>query len=110
MSKTVNITYGKVAYRHEVPPVPETSRVEGNVTIKNVAQPGIPAYFQVDFRLDCEFDKDEPLGVSNSIFWTVNVTGLGPDASYKDIEAKASEQIVPMLRDVAEILEKKSPA
>ncbi|HZW15430.1 MAG TPA: hypothetical protein VFF66_04150 [Brevundimonas sp.] len=96
---------GTVRYFSEVEPTPTTSKTTGNVTVNNMGQPGLPAYYEVTYMLSCDFEASG-VEITNHVHWTAALTGVGRDAPYGEVEAEGARQIAPMLRSVADQIEK----
>lgn len=96
---------GHVNFVRGEEPVPASSRVEGNVTYHTEAVEGSPDKFEVSFWTSATFEDDG--GATRWFFQLpVQVTGMDRNQSFVDIEAAAADKLVPMLRSVADALEK----
>ncbi|MDN3645079.1 hypothetical protein QWY75_02525 [Pontixanthobacter aestiaquae] len=101
----VNFGFGSVQFIKEVEATPPTTKVEGNVTINNAGVAGKPEHFLVTFMLSCA--DDGPISQRDNIFhWTVAVSDLPRDTPYSEVEEAAARKLAPMLREVAESVEK----
>ena len=103
--KDAKLGFGTVRFFGKIDPVPETVSRQGNVTIKNAAQPGQPAYFDVSYQLQFLADRD---GISEFNVFTVSLplTGISHDTPYSRVEGEAARQLAPMLRSFADEIEK----
>ena len=103
--KKLSIGYGRVKYYDKKDKVPKTTKVEGNTTINNMGRPEIPARHEVDFFLGatCVANNKEHF---NGISVTVLLHDAGPDASYLKIENAAAQLLAPLLREIADDVEK----
>lgn len=103
--KDVRYGNGSVRFFGEVEPIPATSETRDNITINNMGQPGEPARFEVTYMIACDFEMDG-VEVNNLFHWTVALTGVHRDDPYAGIEAEGARQLAPMLRSVADQIEK----
>ncbi|MDB5678649.1 hypothetical protein [Sphingomonas bacterium] len=99
------IGYGSIKFIKAIEPTPTTSETEGNVTVKNMGSPGVPAYYDASFMLHAKHDKSG-VTFSNIFHWNVIVNAKTIDAPYSEIEGAAALQIAPMLRELADEIEK----
>lgn len=100
----VGFGFGEVQCFSKVDAVPATTKVKGNVTIKNEGSPEIPTHYEVTHRVRCKFGEglEETLNYLN---WTVRLYGIDKKSPYHAIEAEAARHIAPMLRAVAQEIE-----
>lgn len=103
--KSVDFAYGSVTFYKKIEAVPTTTKREGNVTINNMGTPEIPSFHEVSYVLTCNFG-DGPREFSNTFHWEVRVEDKGRNAPYGEIEAEAARKIAPMLRAVADEIER----
>ena len=102
----VKFGFGSMAYIPEVEAVPEKTEKVNDHTYIHTGSAGREAYSQVTFYLDCKFGPEDDR-ISNPISWTVRVPGkLKGDTPYAQVENEAARQIAPMLRAVADQVEK----
>lgn len=85
--KNVTISNGSVTYHDEV----EAGLVEFE---------SAPAFFEASFMLDAESEAGG-LKVRNIFHLRTRVAGLPADTPYAEVEARAFEQLAPMLADLA---------
>jgi hypothetical protein len=103
--KQVRYGNGSVRFFAEVEPTPTTSETHGNVTVNNMGKPGSPARYEVTYMISSDFEM-EGVEVNNVFHWTVALTGVHRDDPYAGIEAAGARQLAPMLRAVADQIEK----
>jgi hypothetical protein len=101
---SVSFGNGDVTFIKEVEATPTTSETTGNVTVKNVGHPGVPAYFEVTFMLGCDW-QDGPIQFSNFFHLKALVLGKSRESSYLAVEAEAARSLAPMLRMIADDVE-----
>lgn len=96
---------GQVNFVRGNDPAPATSRVEGNVTYHTEAVKGSPDKFEVNFWTSATFEEDD---VQTGWFFQlpVHVTGFDRNQPFVDIESAAADKLVPMLRSIADAIEK----
>lgn len=102
--KSVTLGHGEVRFFKKVEATPTTTRRNGNVTVKNVGQPGSPAYFEVSYMIFCtigERDHD----YQNIIHCKVRVDEQDGMTPYFEIEDAAARQLAPMLREIADLVD-----
>jgi hypothetical protein len=104
--KSASIGHGSVTYVPKEPAVPETSETQGHVTVNVAGRPERDAYWTVMYTISARFEAgDGPaLGAIN---WEVRLPTSEPaETRYYEVEAKAARQLAPMLRAVADSIEK----
>ena len=103
--KNVRYGNGSVRFFAEVEPTPTTTETRDNITINNMGQPGTPARYEVTYMIATEFEMDG-VEIRNTFHWDVALTGVNREDSYVGIEAAGARQLAPMLRAVADQIEK----
>jgi len=103
--KKLSIGYGQVLFKAKIDAVAKTTRVEGNTTINNMGSPEVPANHQVNFYLGATCDADGKEHI-NGFSLDVVVHGIDPKASYFEIENAAALLLAPLLREIANDVEK----
>jgi hypothetical protein len=101
----VSFGHGTLRYFSAVDEVPATSKTTGNVTVNNMGSPGSPAYFEVSFMLSADFEEGG-MTRTNIFHWNVSVLDMNIKSSYRDVESEAARKIGPMLRQLADSIEK----
>ncbi len=103
--KRVNITNGSITYIAAEEPVPATTRVDGNVTINNAGQPGSPGHFETSFMISVQSEAQGKI-VNNVFHWNDIVSIESDGSPYREIEDKAARNLAPMLRAVADQIDR----
>lgn len=103
--KAVSFGNGEVTFYSEVEETPTTTTKSGNVTVNNVGRPGVPAYFEVQFMLNCQYVAGQ-IDAQNIFHFRALVTDKGRDTSYAEVEAEGARLLAPMLREIADNIEK----
>ena len=101
----VSFGNGRVVFNSRVDAVPPSSETKGNVTINNMGQSGSPAHFEVTFMISVG-GKVNNLDNKNIFHWTTVVPVEDQETSYREIESQGAQQLAPMLRSVADKIEK----
>lgn len=85
--------------------MPTTSEVQGSTTYNTIGTPAVPASFEVEFRVYSSFEvggrECEPY-----ISITVPVATTNKKVEFLDIEDQAVAALSPMLRQIADALDK----
>lgn len=102
---TVEFGNGEIRFVAKVDPVPASSKTTGNVTVNNSAQPGSPAHYRTSFMLSTDLEEEGVIA-SNVFHWNSVVLNDDQNASYRAIEDQAVRQIAPLLRAVADEMDK----
>src|SRR4051812_28930475 len=105
----LQIGNGQVAFVTKVDPTPTTSETSGSVTINNIGRPGKPAHYEITFSISVDSLEGRVEGY-NTFLWNEIVLDERDDVPYREVEAKAARQIAPMLRAVADQVEKEVAA
>jgi hypothetical protein len=97
--------FGSVRCIPARPEVPETREQLDDGTHIHMGSPAREAFCEVDFRIECSYGSEEE-GFSNVVLWSVRLAGDKADLPFSEVEAEAARLIAPMLRDVADSVEK----
>lgn len=103
--KSVNFGFGTIGYVPEQPAMPATTETKGNVTVNNMGSPGQAAFWEVTNMFSCIFEAEDET-FSNIFHLTTRLPGTAGETPYIEIEAEAARQFAPMLRAVADSIEK----
>ena len=104
--KSATLTFGSVLLIPDQPAQPDQSETRGNLTVNVVGKPGKPPRWMATYTLNCEFESDAGR-YTNVLGWTVQLPAENVhEARYFEVEAEGSRQIAPMLRAVANEIEK----
>jgi hypothetical protein len=101
----VKLGFGHVLCVPAVPETPETHETGDDGVHIHTSSPAQEAYCEVQFMIDCS-NKDLSNPISNIFHWTVRLAGDKADVPYSQVEAEAARLVAPMLRDVADRVEK----
>lgn len=97
-------TNGEVRFQPERPGRPETTQVNGNVTVTNTAIAPTPSFFEVSFNIGVDLSIDGTR-LSSSLHLSVPIHAERSDRSYEELENTAAELLPSMLRTTAELIE-----
>ena len=103
---SASVGHGSVTYVAEQPSIPDSSETTGNVTVNVFGREGRSACWAVSYQISVDFENGggPSLGL---LGWEVRLPAEAPaDARYHEVEAEAARQIAPMLRAVADSIEK----
>jgi hypothetical protein len=104
--KSAAIAHGAVTYISAEPAVPDSSETKGKVTVNVVGRAEKPAYWNVYYSIHASFEGGGGPALG-TIGWDVRLpVQSAADAKYSEVEAEAARQIAPMLRAVADAIEK----
>ena len=103
--KSVNFGFGTVGYISEEPAVPATTETKGNVTVNDMGSPGKAAFWEVSNMFSCTFEAGDET-FSNIFHLTTRIPGSTGATPYIELEAEAARQYAPMLRAIADSIEK----
>ncbi len=101
----VQLGFGAIAFRGGVAAEPASVVRQGNVTVHNEAKPGQPMSFEGSFQISC-YSKEDAISLFNVFTVNLPVVGEPADSPYSAIESKAARQIAPMLRSIADEVER----
>jgi len=101
----VEFGYGQVRFNHAIEAIPATEQRDGNVILKNAAIPGQPAYFEISTMISAKHEESG-ISVSNIFYLNVILSGLAKDTPYAEVDAQAARKLAPLLRDMAESIER----
>lgn len=95
------IPNAEIGWVNEIPAVPQSTKVEGNVTINNMGSPGVPSYFDATFSIHAKFEHK---GVKQTLLLMPHVPILGEtkEVAFGEIEGKALRKLGPMFRAIAD--------
>ena len=97
---------GRVQFIRERKPESETTRTYGNVTIHiRHSHAAIPAHFQVSFNITVDHEE-QGLAIQHVFELSQIVLNQNDAAPYREVEAQGARQLAPMLRGVADQIEK----
>ncbi len=101
-----NLENGSIQYYGKIDAIPASSETNGNVTVKNAAVDEVPAYYDVSFLINSNFEE---LGIQfNNVFhWHCAVKEEDSFAQYRLIEDQAAQAVPTMLRVLADRLEER---
>ena len=107
MPKITSVEFGngEIRFVGKVDPVPASSKTTGNVTVNNSAQPGVPSHYLTNFMISAELEE-KGLTARNVFQWNSVVLSDDQNAPYRAIEDQAVRQIAPLLRAVADEMDK----
>lgn len=85
--------------------MPTTSEVRGNTTYNTIGTEAVPASFEVVFRVYSTFEID---GRQSEPYISINIPVAmdSKKAKFGEIEQRAAASIAPMLREIAEAIDK----
>jgi hypothetical protein len=104
--QSVDMGFGSVTFAQLNPETPTTTERQGNTTVNYVGSPGRAPYCEVSYMLTASY-KTEDDAFSNIFHWTVRLPGKSASAPYFEAEAEGARLIAPMLRAVADGIEKR---
>ncbi|MBZ9808141.1 hypothetical protein [Mesorhizobium sp. ESP-6-2] len=107
--KDLRLGNGSVTYHRKIDPVPDTKEINENVTIINKGSKGSPAYYEVTFMISSAIENDG-LETRNTFHWNCLVAEADHNAAYRSVEDRGARLIAPMLRALADKIEKELPS
>lgn len=108
MNKVVDafIENGRIAFFKRVEETKTISETTGNVTINNIGRPAIPAHYEVAFTITADL-QDGGIELRNVFQLSCIVLNENDGAQYRKVEDQSARQLAPILRAVADHIEKK---
>lgn len=101
--------YGAVTYRNAEEGKPATSKATGSLTLTTGPVEGVPEHFQVSFRVKYKIASGEML-ISNDFYLLTTLTETPHTTPYIEVEHEAAKQLAPMLRLLADEIERQVAA
>ncbi len=103
------ITNGVIAYNNAVEGSPETREISNGATYITTATEAVPAFFTVDFKVESTFNLD---GRKVHPYISISVPAAFEEkaASFREIEDAAVAHVAPMLRQIADSVERQLAA
>ncbi len=101
----VSLSHGEIRYNPKIVAVPTETIKKGNTTINNMGTPEKSAYFSSSHMITCQYECGEH-SFSNVIHWESLTLMHERDAQHFEVESEAARRIAPMLRAVADEIEK----
>ena len=103
----VTIDHAQVVYRPAVDPVPSSTTTTEDGTVISIVNDeiGSPAHFEASFSISAAFSQNG-LDFRNFLAWACVVPNEQDDAQFFEVETQAARQIAPMLRALADQVEK----
>ncbi len=102
--KNLDFGFGGLTFHSARDATPDRTEVQGNVTINNKGTPARPAHYIANFNINFDAAADT-LIARNNLFLSVVVEGANHDAPYSEVERLAADQLAPLLRQVADMVE-----
>ena len=103
--KLLSLQNGSATFNRGKEEILPSTSYSGNVTVNQSGAPGIAPHFEVSFLIGAEVEAGGVLR-SNYFSWACIVPAQTPDVSYRDVETDAARMLAPMLRSLADEIEK----
>lgn len=99
------VQYGTVSFRPGQEAVADTHEFRDGVNYHTVGHPETPSTFEVDFKIKVEAQNDG-LDCHSYISLTIPVAIADRKTTFAEIEGRAADAILPILRGITDAIEK----